>query len=442
MFGNNATYGPIVYQDPTKTASQAVNIGDSTGFVNSATGQITSYNPAARASLASLFPEWEQPPMASYWKNKTTGEIAKTPLGLSDDNLVTYFNAVATDALPLGKVMDSLGGGSEAEAIKRLTSSDWWKSPEAASLAGAGVARGNAGSATTLADFAPVLAFAGGQALMPFLGAAGTGAVVGGGTAALTGGDPLKGALLGGAGGHLGGELLSGGSDPAALQQAASDYGWSDAASLGTSTPNLDIGGLANTGYVDTLGGATDVTGTALPTWSEPVYTPPPPAPPNMTEGIDDLTQLGYPQNSFVDPMTGSVVPGTTVPVTDWTSNSPQFKSFMTDTLGFSGDIADKVISGVGKLDSSISKDPLKAAQIAMVAGGLLGSKVAAQPEEEAPYVPTPIDQSIVNKYGKVPAMASPNYQQMMNPNYQGFQTTNLPQGLLEQRLNKMRGIL
>jgi hypothetical protein len=103
--------------------------------------------------------------------------------------------------------------------------------------------------------------------------------------------------------------------------------------------------------------------------------------------------------------------------------------------MGLSNDAAANITSGISKLGDAITKDPFKAASLAMMAGGLLGNKINPPPEEPA-YTPTPVDKSIVEKYGKVPALGQIQYQPLT---YQGFTGSALPQGLLEQRLQRMR---
>lgn len=293
------------------------------------------------------------------------------------------------------------------------------------------------------------------------------------------------------------------------------------------------LGSSANTGYVDTLGGMTDATGTALPGWSEmaqtfPVSNPyegitstplpeviaPTPTPPSIDFGsgsVNDLVNQSVSTGGgYVDPYSqGSITGMDQVPVYDSVTNvptftpsplpqiepppvyvaeppfnqnllgvtpgegftpapdlgytpsasvdnltklgatatenaaavSPQFdlRGFLTNTFGMDASTAQNIEAGMAKLGTGITNDPFRAAQIAMAAGGLLQGKINDSKQEEETYTPTPIDQSIVNKYGKVPALSPVQYQPL---SYQGFQTSGMPQGLLQQRLNKMRGLL
>lgn len=105
----------------------------------------------------------------------------------------------------------------------------------------------------------------------------------------------------------------------------------------------------------------------------------------------------------------------------------------------------DGILSGVGGSSSGasgitdwITKNPLQAASLGITAAGLLGSVGnKLNPEEE--YEPAPINQAVVSKYGSIP---TGGMHTGGAPNYQGFQTLGTPQGLLQMRLNKMKGLL
>lgn len=92
-------------------------------------------------------------------------------------------------------------------------------------------------------------------------------------------------------------------------------------------------------------------------------------------------------------------------------------------------------LSTAQSLLDRLTDDPMRAAQLATGAAGLLGAAGGAGGGGDDAYNPAPINQAVVNQYGALPAdNGRINYQQFMNQ--------SMPQGLLAQRLQRMRGIL
>lgn len=378
------------------------------------------------------------------------------------------------------------------------------------------------------------------------LGASGTAAtaigsgLLGAGKSALSGGDigdALQSGLLAGGGSYLTG-MLTGGSDPAALNEAANQYGWSDGSSLGTATPNLDIGGALDVPVsmpVSNPGaGITTAELPALPRPSDPTafygtnyhtmgdgvdpyessmgfnssaggYAQPPAAPSFGGGYYDDSgnwqTLAGggntYPGlngpgslNSMVDKAvatggnavdpfsSGSITGMTGIPYTDPVTYAQSvipspLPQVSTDSLGQIAGTTGMDTTGLAAATGSTGLDmtglnavagaaPLSGSTAptssimdnvnkyistpeglkntvtaGMLAGGLLGGGLTGTPAEDT-YTPTPIDQTIVDKYGQVPALTPITPQAQIRS--QGYQTSSLPQGLLEARLRAMGG--
>lgn len=104
--------------------------------------------------------------------------------------------------------------------------------------------------------------------------------------------------------------------------------------------------------------------------------------------------------------------------------------------------LADKLKNLPTSIENFVNKDPASAAKLGLGAIGLLNGAGASKTEDEQAYNPAPIDQSIADKYGRIPTSQAPRYQSFQSQPMQAFQSMNLPQGLLQQRLNRMRGLL
>ena len=87
---------------------------------------------------------------------------------------------------------------------------------------------------------------------------------------------------------------------------------------------------------------------------------------------------------------------------------------------------------GTRSIIDTITANPGTALQVAGAAAGLLGA--ATQTQEDTPYNPAPINQSIVNQFGRVPTG--------QNINYQDFYSLGLPQGLLDSRIRRLGGLI
>ena len=112
-------------------------------------------------------------------------------------------------------------------------------------------------------------------------------------------------------------------------------------------------------------------------------------------------------------------------------SSAPSSASPQTTTTATTATAATGTGAGSGLLNS-LTNNPASLIPLATSAAGLLGA--ATQTQEDTPYNPAPINQSIVNQFGRVPTG--------QNINYQDFYSLGLPQGLLDSRIRRLGGLI
>lgn len=186
------------------------------------------------------------------------------------------------------------------------------------------------------------------------------------------------------------------------MLDAANQFGWSDGASLGTSSPNLDMFGGA---LID--GSQYKIDGITPSNLVDTTY---------QNELQKAANQYGWSDGASL---------GTPTPNADIAGAS------------FADMLLPRITNAASKIGDAIVKDPLRAAGIGMTAANILQNKVKQSQEEDNTYQSGPIDKATVNKYGSIQDAINMSG----NPKYQGFQSLG-GSADVQKRLNKMKGLL